>query len=163
MKTRLCTAIALMALSLPAFAQSSQGLPAVDRAFLDAMIPHHQLGVQLAEQATRKATHRELRRFAQQMVKDQQRDIESMRVWHRKWFSGPIPTPNPVPDLPKGHGFDIWWMRAMREHHQGAIDMARIGGPAFAHADLKRFANQTIDQQRKEQEKLSAWLKSWSK
>jgi uncharacterized protein (DUF305 family) len=52
-----------------------------DRMFLSMMIPHHEGAVAMSRDAAEKAEHAEVKRFAQKLVADQQREIRQMRQW----------------------------------------------------------------------------------
>lgn len=60
-----------------------------DRAFIDAMIPHHQSAVVAAEQALLKAEHAEIKQLATTIKADQQREIDQMRQWRQAWYGSP--------------------------------------------------------------------------
>ena len=62
-----------------------------DLAFLDAMIPHHQMAVIMATMATMRAEHPELQMLAQTMVDDQQREIAQMQAWRTAWSGAATP------------------------------------------------------------------------
>lgn len=71
-----------------------------DRAFIDAMIPHHQSAIDAAVLAQRQAVHREIRDLALAIVEDQQREIQQMRLWRFAWY-GPDPSERPLePPMP---------------------------------------------------------------
>jgi uncharacterized protein (DUF305 family) len=53
---------------------------------------------------------------------------------------------------------DVSWICAMIPHHQGAIDMARAGLKGSDNAESRRMAEETIQMQEKEIEKLTAWV-----
>lgn len=58
-----------------------------DRAFIDAMIPHHQSAIDAAKAAETRAQKAEIKTLAKQIMADQQREIEQMQQWRRSWFS----------------------------------------------------------------------------
>ena len=60
--------------------------PDFDRAFIEQMIPHHQMGVMMASMAQINAQHPELRKLQQAMVRVQSEEIEQMEQWYRKWY-----------------------------------------------------------------------------
>jgi uncharacterized protein (DUF305 family) len=62
-----------------------------DLAFIDAMIPHHQMAVMMATMATMRAEHPELQTLAQTMVDEQQREIEQMQTWRAAWSGSATP------------------------------------------------------------------------
>ncbi len=57
-----------------------------DRAFIDAMIPHHQSAIDAARAAETRAQKPEIKELAKAIGADQQREIEQMRGWRRTWF-----------------------------------------------------------------------------
>jgi uncharacterized protein (DUF305 family) len=57
-----------------------------DRAFIEAMIPHHQSAIDAAKAAQTRGQHQELKQLAGAIVTDQQREIEQMRGWRTTWF-----------------------------------------------------------------------------
>jgi len=57
-----------------------------DRAFLEQMIPHHQMGVMMASMAQTNAQHPELRQLEQEMVRVQSEEIQQMAQWYRSWY-----------------------------------------------------------------------------
>lgn len=57
-----------------------------DRAFIEQMIPHHQMGVMMASMAQTNSQHPQLRAMQQAMVKAQSREIEQMTQWYRSWY-----------------------------------------------------------------------------
>ncbi len=63
--------------------------PDFDRAFIEEMIPHHQMGVRMATMAQANSQHQELRLMQQAMVKAQSQEIDQMRQWYRSWYGSP--------------------------------------------------------------------------
>ncbi len=57
-----------------------------DRAFIDAMIPHHQAAVTDAQVALKQAQHPELRELAENIIESQQREIDQMKQWRSEWY-----------------------------------------------------------------------------
>ena len=62
-----------------------------DLAFIDAMIPHHQMAVMMAQVATMRAEHPELQALARTMIDDQQREITQMQTWRSAWSRAATP------------------------------------------------------------------------
>jgi uncharacterized protein (DUF305 family) len=62
-----------------------------DLAFLDAMVPHHQMAVMMAQVASMRAEHPELQALAQTMIADQQREIAQMQAWRAAWSGAATP------------------------------------------------------------------------
>jgi uncharacterized protein (DUF305 family) len=57
-----------------------------DKAFIDAMIPHHQSAVDAATIGLGNAEHAELRKLAQAIIDAQQREIDEMTAWRQEWY-----------------------------------------------------------------------------
>ncbi len=57
---------------------------ALDRAFLEGMIPHHQGAVEMAQYLTG-AKHPELRQMGLDIIAAQTKEIEQMRAWQVTW------------------------------------------------------------------------------
>jgi uncharacterized protein (DUF305 family) len=57
-----------------------------DRAFIDAMIPHHEGGITMAKRLLEKGRHADLKRVAKQIIGAQTREIRQMRAWRAAWY-----------------------------------------------------------------------------
>ena len=60
-----------------------------DAAFIDAMVPHHQSGIDAARLALRQASRPEIRNLALDIIDAQLREIGEMRRWRTAWYGGP--------------------------------------------------------------------------
>ncbi len=56
-----------------------------DVRFLDAMIPHHQGAVTMGKDALLKSKRPQMKKFAQNIVKSQQAEIDLMTQWQKEW------------------------------------------------------------------------------
>ncbi|MGD9894943.1 MAG: DUF305 domain-containing protein [Dehalococcoidia bacterium] len=57
-----------------------------DRMFLRMMIPHHQLAIDMAEDAVKNAQHEELKDLAREIIAEQSAEIEEMERYLREWY-----------------------------------------------------------------------------
>jgi len=57
-----------------------------DRAFIDAMIPHHESAVDAAKAAATRAQKPEVKKLAADIVTAQEREIAQMKEWRRAWY-----------------------------------------------------------------------------
>lgn len=64
--------------------QPMAGMTHADKAFLEGMIPHHQSAVDMAKLALTKAAKPELKKFAQQVITDQSKEIKQFQAWLKK-------------------------------------------------------------------------------
>jgi uncharacterized protein (DUF305 family) len=70
-----------------------------DKAFVDAMIPHHQSAIDAAQIAQRQAAHQEIKDLATAIIGAQQREIAQMQAWRLAWY-GAAESPTVLPDAP---------------------------------------------------------------
>lgn len=59
-----------------------------DKAFIDAMIPHHQSAIDMARVAYEQTSDSEIKNLAQGIVNAQQKEIQQMTDWYQEWYSG---------------------------------------------------------------------------
>jgi uncharacterized protein (DUF305 family) len=57
-----------------------------DKAFIDAMIPHHQSAIEMAEVAHKKSENPRIKELAGDIISAQKREIEQMKQWRREWY-----------------------------------------------------------------------------
>ncbi|MBX5440110.1 MAG: heavy metal translocating P-type ATPase [Solirubrobacteraceae bacterium] len=60
-----------------------------DRAFIDAMIPHHEGAIAMARRLLDEGEDPRLQRMARAIVEAQSREIEQMRRWRAAWYGAP--------------------------------------------------------------------------
>lgn len=63
-----------------------------DLAFIDAMIPHHQSAIMMAEAATQHSTHPEIQDLSRVIIDSQTREIEQMQGWRDAWYGEATPS-----------------------------------------------------------------------
>jgi len=57
-----------------------------DKAFIGAMIPHHQSAIYMAQVASEKSEVPAIKELAQDIVGAQEREIEQMKRWRQQWY-----------------------------------------------------------------------------
>jgi uncharacterized protein (DUF305 family) len=57
-----------------------------DKAFIDAMIPHHQSAIEMAQVAYRESDNPEIKALAESIVDAQTREIAQMEGWRKQWY-----------------------------------------------------------------------------
>ncbi len=57
-----------------------------DRRFLDAMIPHHEGAVVMAQDALGKSKRPEIQKMAKEIIAAQQQEIDQMKQWQKDWY-----------------------------------------------------------------------------
>ena len=58
---------------------------ALDMMFIDMMIPHHEGGLAMGQDALAKAEHPEIKELAQKMIEKQKKEIDQMKQWKTDW------------------------------------------------------------------------------
>ena len=59
-----------------------------DLHFIDMMIEHHRMGIDMAKMAQNKASHADLKDLATKMAEDQQKDTDQLQKWRDEWYAG---------------------------------------------------------------------------
>ena len=57
-----------------------------DRAFIDAMIPHHQSAIDMANVVLAESENPRLRALAKEIIEAQRREISEMERWREEWY-----------------------------------------------------------------------------
>ena len=57
-----------------------------DKAFIEAMVPHHQSALEMANEAQGHAEHPEIKQLADEIIAAQTREISTMKGWLDAWY-----------------------------------------------------------------------------
>jgi uncharacterized protein (DUF305 family) len=58
-----------------------------DRAFIDAMVPHHQGAIAMAEVASDKSKNLRIKELAENIINAQQAEIKQIKQWRKDWYT----------------------------------------------------------------------------
>jgi uncharacterized protein (DUF305 family) len=61
-----------------------------------------------------------------------------------------------------GDDFDKLFLSEMIDHHQGAIEMAKLAKNQAKHSEIKQMANDIITAQTSEISQMKTWQQDWS-
>lgn len=78
------------AMSLLALAALRNADP-FDQAFIDAMIPHHQVAILMAREVLSRGADPEVRTVASAVIEAQSREITQMNKWRKAWYGAESP------------------------------------------------------------------------
>jgi len=158
-------AIALAACGSDDGASSGRGSGAgnpTDRAFAQAMIPHHESAVAMAEIAQDRGQSRFVKQLADDIVRAQNREIETLRARDRALDDAGISVGGLGMDhemmgmdddpsmLEEASPFDSTFIEMMIPHHEGAIAMARVELDKGSDPNLRHLARDIVDAQERE-------------
>ena len=154
-----------------------------DLRFLDAMILHHEGAVSMATEALQKSRRREIRQLARAIGVAQSQEIKQMQDWRLSWY--PLAPQEPVMwheemghqmamtpemisamrmDTDLGAAdpeFDLRFLQAMIQHHEGALVMAREALEKSKCPEIRQLATAIVTTQQAEIEQMRAWQKRW--
>jgi uncharacterized protein (DUF305 family) len=57
-----------------------------DKAFIEAMIPHHQMGIMMSQMAGSATSRPEMRELTDAIIEGQSAEIARMREWYEEWY-----------------------------------------------------------------------------
>ena len=141
---------------------------AVDIAFAQVMIPHHQQAVAMADLAAQHAKSSGVQSLSAQIKSAQGPEIEQMTAWLEEW-GAPMEMSEGEHDMggmtmfgmmtddamaalaeSRGASFDRMWLQMMIAHHQGAIQMAQDVLEESSNDDVIAMAEAIVEGQKAE-------------
>jgi uncharacterized protein (DUF305 family) len=145
-----------------------------DRRFIDAMVPHHQGAIAMAEVALKNAEHEEIKELSRNIVSTQQLEIEELKSIKKEEFGTSNVPMEMSPEQMRGMGmmmdpkrlskrepFDEAFIDAMIPHHQSAIEMAKVAIEKSKIPEIKELAGNIVPAQKREIEQMKQWRKEW--
>jgi uncharacterized protein (DUF305 family) len=145
-----------------------------DERFINAMVPHHQGAIGMANVALDNAEHPEIRELAQNITSAQQSEIDELKaIKQRLYGTSEVPTeaspeemktmgmmadPN---ELANQQPFDKTFIDAMIPHHQSAIDMAQVAYEQTGDPEIKDLALGIVTAQQQEIQQMTDWRQEW--
>ena len=145
-----------------------------DERFIDAMVPHHQGAIAMAEVALDNAEHQEIKELSRNIISSQQAEIEELKAIKKEEFGtsnvpmemsqeqmramGMMMDPQ---QLANREPFDKAFIDAMIPHHQSAIEMSRVALENSDNPRIKELAENIISAQQEEIEQMKQWRQQW--
>jgi uncharacterized protein (DUF305 family) len=185
---KLATVLAAAALGIAGCGgggDGAEGVPATatsrqvpfDRAFIDAMVPHHRAAISMAREAKEAGLAQpELVAIADDIVATQQAEIDQMLDWRAQWFGsrerGLQATALEVlgltaaeagmehggTDLASVDNVDQAFAGMLIGHHVGAIRMATLADEKAGHEEVRKLAGDIVAAQQREIDIMEAYL-----
>jgi uncharacterized protein (DUF305 family) len=144
-----------------------------DERFIDAMVPHHQGAIAMAEVALENAEHEEIKQLSRNIVSTQQAEIEELKTIKQQEFgTSQVPMEMSAqemqmmgmtdPDeLANKDPFDKAFIDAMIPHHRSAIEMAQVAYRESDNPEIKTLAEGIIEAQTREIAQMQGWRQQW--
>lgn len=155
-----------------AAAAARQAAPArvpFDQAFIDGMVPHHQMALAMARAAQKAGLKQpKLRAIAAAILATQAAEIAQMRAWRARWYPkaavlgdaaaakalgltmAQMGMAHDAAGLARSTNPDADFAALMVPHHQGAVAMARLALTRATHPELRKLAAAIIAAQTRE-------------
>ena len=142
--------------------------------WMSQMIAHHGGAVEMAQTELKDGKNAEIKKAAQSIITNQNREIAQMTAWLRTWY-GAKPDAKQIalmkadlePMMKQSSGgmagmgsADRDFLEAMIPHHASAVDMSQLALKKALRPELKVFARQVIKDQSAEIKQYQAWLKT---
>jgi uncharacterized protein (DUF305 family) len=144
-----------------------------DKAFIDAMVPHHQGAVEMAEVALENAEHEEIKQLSQNIISTQRAEIEQLKAIKQQEFgTSKVPMEMSAQEmqmmgmtdpeaLADSEPFDKAFIDAMIPHHESAISMAQVAYRQSNNPEIKTLAEGIVEAQTREITQMEAWRQQW--
>lgn len=131
-RAALCIAMLCVAAST---ACSNQPQPnSADKTFVAEMVPHHQIGIDMINSAVLRSDDVRLRKLVFQMQSYHEHELHELSSHLQQWKISPakifpgLIDPNRLAKIDEltGPAYDIAWLKAMIEHHKGAVAIGKM-------------------------------------
>jgi uncharacterized protein (DUF305 family) len=145
-----------------------------DERFIDAMVPHHQGAVEMAEVALKNAEHEEIKKLSRNIISTQRAEIEELRSIKKEEFgTSEVPmqmSPSEMEsmgmmmdpgELADEQPFDKAFIDAMIPHHESAIEMAQVAYRESDNPQIRTLAESIVDAQAREITQMKEWRHEW--
>jgi uncharacterized protein (DUF305 family) len=145
-----------------------------DERFIDAMIPHHQGAIEMAQVALANAEHSEILALAEDVVAAQETEIGQLKSIKQEQFGTSEVSMDMSAEEMEGMGmasdpqelasqdpFDKAFIDNMIPHHESAIAMAQVVLEESENPEIRKIAGAIVDAQEREIEQMRSWRDEW--
>ena len=145
-----------------------------DELFVDAMVPHHEGAVEMAEVALKNAEHGEIEQLAEDIISAQEAEIKVLKSIKQEQFgTSKVPSGTNAAEM-EGMGmmtdprslatkdpFDKAFIDNMIPHHQSAIEMAEVAAAETQNPRIEELAKNVVEAQEREISQMKQWRREW--
>lgn len=138
-------------------------IPASDRDYIDNLVPHHEMALQMADAEIANGADSNVKAMAQRMKEAQQEEISMLRAIRERVAGSDtiaaIRDPHVNADiadlqLTTGSAADVMFLENMIPHHAGAVSLSHRALDNLSDAELIDMANKTIVVQTREMNEM---------
>lgn len=145
-----------------------------DERFIDAMVPHHEGAVDMAEVALQNAEHEQIKQLAEDIASAQEAEIEELKSIKQEEFGtskipmdvsmeqmhsmGIMTNPRSLADEDP---FDRAFIDYMIPHHRSAIEMAQVAAAETDNPEIENLATNIVEAQKREISQMEQWRQQW--
>jgi len=151
-------------------AKTLQNLGDGEIMFAQGMIPHHEQAIEMSNFALKNSSSKKIKKLAKSIISAQGKEIKQMKYWlaaanasakmdHEMHMSGMLSSKELIA-LSKlsGSKFDQAFLRAMIQHHKGAIEMLNLL-EGSKNSEVIKLRNSIKSSQSAEIASMNAYLK----
>lgn len=156
-----------------------------DQHFIQMMIPHHQDAIDMANLAESKAKRPEIKKLAQDIKRDQNREIQQMKTWYKQWYGTEVPASSGMGNQGMGNqgmgmmgmgmmnmmgmdiealknapDFDKAFIEQMIPHHKMAVMMSSMILDSNR-PEMRNLGKNIVQTQSKEIEQMREYYQAW--
>ncbi len=144
-----------------------------DKAFIDAMVPHHEGAVDMAKVALKNAQHEQVKQLSRDIVGAQEAEIKKLgEIRKREYGSSESPSGMSEMDmrmmgmtdpqkLENKKPFDRAFIDAMIPHHESAISMANVALEESKNEEIRGISEDIVKAQKQEISQMRSWRQQW--
>jgi uncharacterized protein (DUF305 family) len=137
-----------------------------DQQFIDTMVPHHQVQIELAHIALARAQHQDLLDLAQEIIDTQTVEISDMQEWREEWFGSKQTPPMPVPPTIEAlrsapEPFDTAYIDAMLPLQQEAIELSKRALLEAGQQNILDLAGGILELHSRQTVLMQSWRDEW--
>jgi uncharacterized protein (DUF305 family) len=157
-----------------------------DRDFLTMMTAHHNQAIEMANLAPTRAKRPEIKQLAQNIIKDQKTEIQTMATLYKTAYGTEIPSmamgdgtsgmmgkdgsmngmngmKMDINALKNAADFDKEFLRQMSAHHQTATQMSQMVLQTTKSPEIRTLAESIVKTQTAEIGQMQKWYQTWYK
>lgn len=139
--------------------------------YMENMIDHHNMAIEMAQTCLSKATHVPLQTLCHNIISSQRKEIQTMKGLLAKHYKIAYQAQMSEQDMSKmralaamnGSAYEKAFMRQMIQHHWDAIEMTVNDLPHFRTPQLLDLGLDVIGAQAPEIKQMRGWLFEWYK